>query len=460
MMTKVKEILSNSIWMPIILTFGFLGWSFNFDLVTIPILCIFNALVLIFCDDIKNIFPLILTVAFFINSVDTVVSIVVLAVSLGIFLIGVIYFIIKQFLNQAPMRKGKMFWAFVASTIAMLAGGIIGYFNFLYFIIILAFALISYFLYWAILNFCPNFKDYIIQTFLVIASILCVQLLMSYILVEDGFWTAITSKSVPFIGLQNINVVAIYFMIAMVLTFYLGIKHRFDYLYTLLAMWFAICTYFTYSRMGTLICFIAMVALIIFTFIKSKNKAIYLFTGIVLLFIAQLTFVLLYDKIMKLFTWHSSLGVSGNGRDALWPWCWEKFLESPLFGVGYVSNKEPVPSLMTTDTIILAHNNLLQYLTSLGIFGTILMMYYNTQKYILAFQKFNLFKAFNFINLFIISLSGITDQSPTMDIFMTTIIIIFTVLAEKDTDEHKSTVEITHQELTDNTQQHTEVAKS
>ena len=75
------------------------------------------------------------------------------------------------------------------------------------------------------------------------------------------------------------------------------------------------------------------------------------------------------------------MGYSGNGRQILWPWCWNKFKENPLFGIGFVSKDDSVPTLVSTDSIVLAHNSILQYLTSLGIIGTLMMGYFYFKKY-------------------------------------------------------------------------------
>lgn len=432
-MQKIEKILTNYMWLPIVITIGFLGWFWKFDTLTVPLLSLFILLVFIFCDDVKNILPIILSVPFFINQIDKE-NYWIYLVSIIIFLIGAIYFIIKQFVRKKPMKKGKMFWAMLVALVANLLGGIFGYFNIINFLIILVLSLITYFIYWLAINFCENLKSYLNYMFIVIGLLLFVQLLISYILVKESFWTSILWKSVTFIGLQNINVVAIYFMFAMMASFQLGLKHKHDYLYSLLAMFFVFCTYFTYSRMGILICAIFLVISLIYTFIKSKNKKIYIFIGLIILIGLVSIYIIFPSQVSKLFNWHLSLGMSGNGRDVLWPWCVDKFLDSPVFGVGFVSD-DPVPGLSTTDSIILAHNTVLQYLTSLGIVGTILMTYFYIRKYIVLVSNFNEFKFLNLMNILIIALSGITDQSPSMDIFIMCITLCFVSLAENDSKE-------------------------
>ena len=49
------------------------------------------------------------------------------------------------------------------------------------------------------------------------------------------------------------------------------------------------------------------------------------------------------------------------------------------------------------------------------------------------FSRLNDFKFFNMLNVLAIALSGITDQSPTMDLFILTISAVLVALAEIDT---------------------------
>ncbi|MGN0961216.1 MAG: O-antigen ligase family protein [Christensenellales bacterium] len=434
-MTKLKNTLSNYIWMPILLTIGFFGWVCKLDFITVPLLCIYVGLLLIFCDDVRNICPVVFSVPFFINQIEGFIDYIILGVSICFFLIGVIVFLIRQLaIKKTPVKKGKLFWGFVISLIAYLIGGLWNYFNLLNFIIIIAMTSASYLIYWLAINFTHNLKTYLNVLFISIGIILSIQLLISYAMVDEPFSSAILAKNVIWIGLQNINVVAIYFILAMISTFHFALKNKCDYLLTLAGMIFAICTYFTYSRMGTLICFILMLICILYIFVKSQNKLIFFFIGILGIFILGIVCIFRFESISKLLSHYTNLGLSGNGRNTLWPWCLDKFIHNPIFGVGFTS-KDPVPGLISTDSIILAHNSVIQYLTSLGIVGSLLILYYYIKKYQILLTKFNEFKFMNLLHVLAIGLSGITDQCPTMDIFIICISLVLVANAEKDTEE-------------------------
>ncbi|MBQ7351745.1 MAG: O-antigen ligase family protein [Clostridia bacterium] len=427
---KLKEILSDDIWILILLTIGFLGWLINIDFITMPLLGILSLLIFLICDDIKNVFAIVISIPFFINSINTTFNIIMLGIALLFFVIGLLFFIIKQIIKKSNFTKGKMFWATIIYLIAHLLGGFIGHFNIIHSIVILLMVLLTYAMYWLALNFTTNLKRYFQLLFITLGVILSVQLLIEYFKVDQPFHLAILSKNIVFIGVQNINIAAIYFIFAMLSVLTLGFKHKYDYLFSLASLIFAICTYFTYSRMGTLTCFILLFAALLYTFIKSSNKKIYLGVGLTFLLIAILTTIIFYDRIIKLLDWYISLGFKGNGRDELYPWCFEKFIENPLFGIGFVAD-ETVPTMLMFDNIILAHNTILQYLTSLGIVGSIMMIYYHYKEYKIAFTKFNDFKFFNLLQILTITIFG---MAATKDIFLVILLTFLIVLSEKDAD--------------------------
>ena len=430
-MKKLDNILSNFLCVPIILMLGFWGWAYNIDVYIIPFLAVYTLAVFVFCKDVKNILPIIFSVPFFISSVDGG-KIKILAISLAIFVVGAIYYTVKQFITQKDIKKGKMFWAFLVALCAYLLGGIFVNFSIINALIIIGLTLATYFIYWISINFCKDITKYMAQILICIGVMLTIQMLIEYLQVENSFVHALLSKNVIWIGIQHINTVAIYLVLAMVSSFYLGFKNRFDYLYSMIAIYFAGCTYFTYARLVVLICFVTVALLIIYTFVKSQNKNKFTIFITIVIFIIAIQILVLYKLDFNIFERIIEMGYSGNGRQILWPWCWNKFKENPLFGIGFVSKDDPVPTLVSTDSIVLAHNSILQYLTSLGIIGTLMMGYFYFKKYKILLSKFNIVKLFNLIQVLIIAFAGIVDQSPTMDIFILSITIVFIAIAEVD----------------------------
>ena len=105
-MKKLDNILSNFLCVPIILMLGFWGWAYNIDVYIIPFLAVYTLAVFVFCKDVKNILPIIFSVPFFISSVDGG-KIKILAISLAIFVVGTIYYTVKQFITQKDINEIK-----------------------------------------------------------------------------------------------------------------------------------------------------------------------------------------------------------------------------------------------------------------------------------------------------------------------------------------------------------------
>lgn len=434
-LNQLQLILSSEIWSIGILAIGFLGWLFKLDVAVILIIATYLILLFVFCDDVKNILTVAFAVPFFITTENVSSKIIPLIIALSLFLLSVIYYIVKQLaVKKVKTKKGKLFWAMVVYLVAHLLGGIIGHFNILHFLIILGMVLITYLLYWIAINFAKDLKLYMQYLFIAIGIVLSVQLLICYIQLEEAFRDVIFTKSVVFVGVQNINVAAIYFVFAMISVFTLGMKKRLDFVYLILSTYFVFCTYFTYSRMGILTCVIIFLILFVYMFVHSQNKMIHLIVVFFSILIVELICLFCWDDIYILFESYLSLGFSGNGRDVLWPWCFEKFIENPVFGVGFVSNEE-VPTMIVSDSIILAHNTILQYLTSLGFVGTVMMIYYHVQEYIILLKNFNMFKFMNLMQVMVITIFGIT---ATKDLFIIIILTTLISMSENDSDNSVS----------------------
>ena len=118
-----------------------------------------------------------------------------------------------------------------------------------------------------------------------------------------------------------------------------------------------------------------------------------------------------------------------NGRDELWPWCVRRFLEYPALGYGFIAS-ETVPTVRVN--LVLAHNTLLQWLTSTGIIGTSLMVYFYIRKYKAVFSGArSVAKTFIILAVICVELTGMMDQAAAMDIFVFSLPVL--LLAGADT---------------------------
>lgn len=420
---KFKNFLESKHMIPVILLVSFLGWVTQLYLITIPILAIIVAMIYFFAEDVKNSFLIFFYTPFFLsdfskNSLYIYISCIVLTA------ISIVYFIIKMLTKKIPLKKGKMFWAFVISTIAFLMGGIYKNFNLSAFLITSFFCIICYLIYWISVNFTKNLKKYLNISFICGAFFICTQI----------FLKLIANKSITWLGLQNKNVACIYLVLGIISCFAMGFKTKKDWSYFLISLLFAFVVYLTSCRLMVLLALITLITLFIVMFIKSENKKAFLLIIGLGVLTTTIIWIIKPHIINNLIQSLLSRGISLNGRDELWPWCWNKFKEFPIFGIGFYSS-EKVPGVTALINIVLAHNTPLQWLTSLGIFGTLLMGYFYFKKYQISFKNFKFKNLFLIISIILIELSGITDQAATMDIFVYLLSLILISAIEKENDQ-------------------------
>ncbi len=422
-LNKIKTAVQSKWAMPALFAFAVIFWAINFVDLTVIVFGVYVCFVFFFCDDIKPVFAPILFIHFFVEYIFySVANWVVYGFSIGIVLISMIYFVTKKLvenkkLKTGLLKKGKLFWPIVIADIAYLLGGIIGHFDILNSIVVLGFCLVAYFFYWASINFCKDLKKYLLYLLLCGAIFISIQILFIHLSSTDII-SSIRYRSYR-IGSQNINVAALFLAMGMIASFAIGYKNKYDYLYFVLSAFLALMVFVTYSRMMILLTVITLIIFTIITFKNSKNKQSFLITFTVLISIISLfcgVFIqdisILISSFISRFTGNIDLG-----RSEIWTWCFDKFLQNPIFGYGFVT-AERIPTQEIETTVVMAHNTPLQFLTSLGIVGTVLISYFYFKKYQIMFKNFNKSNLFIVGIIILIELSGITDQAATMDIFV------------------------------------------
>ena len=414
-----------------LLVFSFFMWGLGLNFLLIPLLGLYCLTVFLSSDDPKSVFAVIFAGPFFLNNIADSTSYYFYAIGAICVFVGVIYFLVRKLsIEKVEVTKGKMFWAFVAFTIASVLGGIVGYFNIVTTICIFAMCVVFYVMYFIMLNFCSGLKVFWRRFFIVFGIELILQLFFLHAM-SDDFFASLTSKSIFFVGAQNINTLAVYLLLAMLSMFWLAYEDKkHDYLYCLGAIAFAGTIFLAYSRINTLLAFLFALVSFIIVFVKSPHKKLFgICAGIVATGVLFMC-VVFWDNLVDLISWYIKLGFSGNGRDILWPWCFKEFLKHPIFGVGFVSYEGLVPTV-ASNIVIMAHNDLLQSLVSTGIVGSIFMLYFYVKKYSIVIGRKSDFDTFTFINVLFLTCVGIVDQCTTMDPFVMLIGFMLVVIAEQ-----------------------------
>jgi len=439
-MNKVKKFFEG-IWSVVaIIVVAMVLWACDLGHVAMLVMAAYGAIIFVLSNDPKNALFMPLIAAFFLNDFKNKSHYVFYGIAIGLYVLSAVYFLVKMYLKPDIKRtEGNMYLAHIFYTVGVCIGGLIGFFDLTVMIFILAFCVVIYFYYFMIINYATNFKNAFRYFFIVVGVQLFVQIIILHIK-QGGFIDAILYKNIIEIGVQNINVASIYLFFAMVSMFWLAYDYgKFDYLFMLGAVAFEVLIILIYSRIGTLIASVAFVALWIYLFVRSKHKSILLIIFAVLVATFVILLLLPNSKILGVIKTYIDAGFSANGRETLWPWCFEKFRQNPIFGIGFVSPYDPVPAV-TTPNVVLAHNTLLQYLTSVGVVGLAFVSVYYVMKYRVVMKGLKGFDKFCFFILLGVELIGIFDQSPTMDIFMILCCTGFIALAEIMYKSNKTSV--------------------
>ena len=89
--------------------------------------------------------------------------------------------------------------------------------------------------------------------------------------------------------------------------------------------------------------------------------------------------VLLKDKLAVLFKSFVNQGADDNGRFYLWALAWDQFMDNKLFGGGFFAFGNEMTGLTINIMPTMAHNTLLELLSSTGIVGTFAYLFYRVR---------------------------------------------------------------------------------
>ena len=433
---SLKDFLNSSYAMLLVSILVVVGWALEFPYVTMFLLLLFEVLVFSFCTDSPKAFLLpVISIPYMITTIKYgAVSWIILALYVAIFFTAMGIYIITQIVKYGKkVRKGNMFYFFLIAMIGNLLGGIIGHFEFIQFVFVLLLSLAVYFAYWFCLNFLSNSKEYFAKVLMFLALIISAEVIIQYLRCEDLIYAF--ENKVIFVGTGEINTAVTFMAVGICGCFYLARNSKYDYLYILLALLFDVIIFLTHSRIALFIGTLVFIVCFFMTAHKSKNKK-YLYIGLgVTAAVAIIMCIIFFDEIYNLISYYLELGFTGNGRDSLWAWCWEKFKSSPIFGVGFIT-PEYVPTLKILDVmgfnIVYAHNFVLHFLTCTGIVGLILNAPFYVKKYIEVFKNFNAFKFFAITFFAVAIVDGFFDPTPNMDPFFVVLSAILIALVERD----------------------------
>lgn len=423
-LNKSRQILESFYLNPVILAFGFITWVFNLVALGVFVFSLVFSLILIFCKDVKNIFCPLFFVATFIPDVFTMTDYTWYYVAVIMAMVTMFTVLtVRAIKERKTVKKGRIFYGFLACTLAFLLGGVVGRFNFLNTLKIIGFSLATYVFYFIAVNFTENLKDFFEKVLPIGAFFIGCQIIYGSFL--DG-------NDKVFFNALGVNTCALFVVIGLSCCLGRALKNNKDYLYALFAIFLNATIIISKSRMAMLLAFAIDFVYAVILIKNSKNrKVIVAMTLSVFAISLILTFSIPEFREVVENAFFGKKGLSGRGK--LWEWCLERFYEHPVFGYGFYFDGE-IPSLRRSVRIILAHNTFLQWLTSTGIVGVVLMAIFYYHKYKIVFSG-KIFNALSIITSIVaVEISGFFDQAATMDPFLPILVIILISAIEKQSD--------------------------
>lgn len=157
------------------------------------------------------------------------------------------------------------------------------------------------------------------------------------------------------------------------------VKEKCKYPYVIALIFNILSIIATLSRNGFMLIVFEIIVILIYLIVKKKiSKKVLIITSSITLVIVGLCLILFFDEIYALVKPVIDLGFNLNGRNELYEEGINNFLESPIFGTGWlktayieVSNK-PISFAPNSKF----HNIFIQLLSSCGIFGLLAWLFF------------------------------------------------------------------------------------
>ena len=435
---KIKKFLNSPYYMALVSIIISLFWSLNIGFVSIGFLAFFFILTLIFChEDPKPVLLPIISITLMFNDLLIQGFMFVLICVAFVIVSLIIYVVYKIKTEREHIKKGKLFWPYVLVLIANALAGIIGHFESRVFFITLFLGLLLYFLYWFVLNFIKDYKDYFCKALIFLSIIVAIEVFVAYIKAEDILLTF--QKKWVRIGTGEINGPALFIVSGVISCFYLATQSKIKtkrILYVVLALFLDLVLLITLSRISLAIGAIATIIYLIVLFKQSNNKKPILIVSGCILAVVLVVCILFFERLTNIFSFYLKNMFGANGRIELWNWYLDLFKPFPIFGIGFITRDPSVTLGMGNGTYdqIMAHNTILHYLICTGIVGLILNIPFYIQKYKIVCKKFNKYKLFILINIICIEIASLVDIAGHANLFNMIILYLFIAFAEKDTE--------------------------
>ncbi len=180
------------------------------------------------------------------------------------------------------------------------------------------------------------------------------------------------------------NPIGEYIALLFPMIMYLMYKEKHGWIYFFVAILALAGVYFTLSRCAILISLPVFGIGVIYNCIKSQNKKLFIIMTSALAVVAVLVFALAFtvEQMQNFIAFFAQAKLSDRGRFDLWEKFLSFFAHGPVFGTGFSAYQ--IVSGKASIFDCLAHNTVVQIISSMGVFGALCY----------AFHRFETIKLF------------------------------------------------------------------
>ena len=340
-----------------------------------------------------------------------------------------IWYIYREFVRKRRKPNfGKLWTGMALAGFACLLSGILcPTYEKINMLSVLGTSLAVYALYFLVLN-CTDACDlrrFACKILMVAAFVAVAEMLVFFAGCHD-LQTVIESKTTR-IGWGVTNNIASLLLMAIPATFYLMLEERQGWTLMFAVLVFCMALFITFSRGNILIALFVIPAAFVYTLIKSPYRfRILLATGGALLLFG-LFFLCFSAELSHYFSFFFDFAENAGdrGRIILWQAAWQRFLENPVFGCGFMKDGN--------GTLWMVHCTPLEILSSAGVVGVLGCVLFYLQRFGMIFRRFSAFRFFALLILAAFELYGLIDVM--LFSFHTIYVYLFLVAAEKETPD-------------------------
>lgn len=431
---KLKTWLESPFYFAFIAVFVFLAWYLQWIVAGFAVLSVVACLILVTQRDLKPLIPLIAFLNFIpyydMGSDITTNHIIGIAIAVLPFVICLVWYLVVHFgVEKNKFKLGRLFWALlIVAVVSLLAGIGCDAYDMSYTWGVLGFFVAMFAGYILLVNTTDeSAKEYICKMFIFMGIFFVVQEIATYAACENLLVAFHSKLLLPGWAMSN----SFASMMALVLPFFVYFatkKHPYVFIPLTFVMYIGIL--FTFSRGNILFVTLLMPFLLVFGFIKSKRKIAYLLSTLVTICILGICYMALEAKILEWFGVTINLGMSDNGRIAIWEYAMNDFMNNKIFGAGFYGED----GVELFGSLKKFHSTPLQILASCGIVGLVGFLIHYILRYKEMFTNISTYKVFALFALATYELYGLIDIN-LLRYYESMMLLFLFVMAEKETHQ-------------------------